>query len=104
LVDYKLLSHNSIQEFELNHSTTKTVWACKRALNKHMVPKICIGVVVRGSMSQTQFASQVLGGLLNSLSSVKVQDLLEIEHNRTTNFNFALREREREREREFARE
>jgi hypothetical protein len=55
-------------------------------------------------MSQTQFASQVLGGLLNSLSSAKVQDLLEIEHNRTTHFNFALKEREREREREFARE
>jgi hypothetical protein len=55
-------------------------------------------------MSQTQFASQVLGGLLNSLSSAKVQDLLEIEHNRTTHFNFALRERERERERESLQE
>jgi hypothetical protein len=48
-------------------------------------------------MSQIQLASQVRG-LLNFLSSAKVHDLLEIEHNRTTHFNFALRERERERE------
>jgi hypothetical protein len=30
--DYKLLSHNSIQEFELKHSTTKTVWALQKSL------------------------------------------------------------------------